>query len=134
MMHVEALQWPSCIFTGRPRANCQQLYELGRCKRCRRARPPDPGAEEKTQPRASHGETRRRGRREATTRSLYLSIYLSISLSLSIYMCIYICIYIYICVSLSLSLYIHQQDKSLGILREYGKHVVAQCGRRRKRL
>ena len=28
----------------------------------------------------------------------------------------------------------HQQDKSLGLLREYGKIVVAQCGRRRERL
>ena len=26
MMHVEALQWPSCIFTRRLRANCHQLY------------------------------------------------------------------------------------------------------------
>ena len=29
MMHVEALQWLSCIFTHRLRAKCHQLYELG---------------------------------------------------------------------------------------------------------
>ena len=29
MMHVEALQWTSCIFTRRLRASCHQLYELG---------------------------------------------------------------------------------------------------------
>ena len=29
MMRVEALQWLSCIFTRRLRANCHQLYELG---------------------------------------------------------------------------------------------------------
>ena len=29
MMHVEALQWPNCIFAGRLRPNCHQLYELG---------------------------------------------------------------------------------------------------------
>ena len=28
-MHVEALQWLNRILTGRLRANCQQLYELG---------------------------------------------------------------------------------------------------------
>ena len=35
-MHVEALQWPSCIFTRRVRATCHQVYELGyvQCLRC----------------------------------------------------------------------------------------------------
>ena len=32
MMHVEALQWLNCIFTGRLRTNCHQLYELGNAK------------------------------------------------------------------------------------------------------
>ena len=30
MMHVEAFQWLICIFTGRLRANCHQLYESSR--------------------------------------------------------------------------------------------------------
>ena len=48
--------------------------------------------------------------------------------------CVYIHMYIYIYIYIYMYMYIHQQDKSLGLLREYGTIVVAQCGRRRKRL
>ena len=67
---------------------------------------------------------------------MYVCMYVYIYIYIYIHMCMYVCVCVYISLSLSisLSLYIHQQDNSLGLLREYGKIVVAHGGSRRRRL
>ena len=82
---------------------------------------------------AAGGEPADRGNPFDNTH-IYIYIYTSACVCVYIYVYIHTLLDVYIHICVYIYKIIHQQDQSLGLLREYAKTVVAHGGSRRQRL